>query len=208
MIRHPKLYMRRTDIPLESLFDLKEEEGKLKPAGIYSEGKGKIDKNTRSTTLKALDVEAYPDINNALLNMINIWDGTLNPKDYIVREYNYLIYNEGDHFHKHHDQLKDKNPRIFSTSTIISYSEDFEGGEFGIFSNDGYFETLDLTPGETVFFDSTTHHQVFPVKKGTREVLVAWIYHKTYDEIKQDEELEKLKRELEMQQRRQKQAMM
>lgn len=208
MITPPKLYMKRTDIPLESLFDLKEEEGKFNQAGIYRNGHGTVDTNTRSTTVKALDVEAFPDINNALLNMVNIWDGTLDPKDFIVREYNYLIYNEGDHFTKHKDQLKDENPRIFSTSTIISYSEDFEGGEFGIYSGDGYFDYVNLSPGETVFFDSRTWHQVFPVTKGTREVLVAWIYHKTEEELKQDKELENYKRSLEMQQRREQQAMM
>ena len=181
MIRPPKLYLKRKDIPLQSLYDLKEAEGAESKAGVYNSKLGpRVDQDTRSTTLKKLDYDLYPDINQCLLNMVQIWDGTLDPKDYYVGEYNYLIYNEGDHFTKHKDVINNgsNKVRIFSTSTIISYTEDFEGGEFRIWSNDGFNQNIDLQPGETVFFDSNTQHQVFPVKKGTREVLVAWIYKK------------------------------
>ena len=171
--------MKRKDIPMESLYDLREIEGKIEPAGTYNKERGPhTDLSFRSTLKKEIDHHEFFDINYYLLNMINVWDGALNPKDYIVKEYNYLIYNEGDHFKKHRDVLPADNPRIFSTSTIISYTDDFEGGEFGIWSDDGYSSIVDLQPGETIFFDSNTQHQVFPVKKGTREVLVAWIYKK------------------------------
>lgn len=179
MITPPKLYMKRKDIPMESLYDLQDIEGRIEPAGTYSSGDGPgINRDFRSTLIKHMQPDEFVDVNHYLLNMINMWDGSLDPNDYIVKEYNYLIYNEGDHFKKHHDVLPVDNPRIFSTSTIISYTDDFEGGEFAIWSNDGYNAVIDLQPGETIFFDSNTYHQVFPVKKGTREVLVAWIYKK------------------------------
>ena len=36
--------------------------------------------------------------------------------------------------------------------------------------------------GETLFFDSRTPHEITEVMQGEREVLVAWIYKKWYNE--------------------------
>lgn len=178
MITPSKLYMLRNDVPMESLLDLKEMDGRVTQAGTYSKGRNKIDLSSRSTSIKSIDPNLFFDINFHLLKMIEHWDSSLDPNDYVVDEYNYLIYKEGDHFKKHRDVLPVKRPRIFSTSTIISYTDDFEGGEFEIWSEDGFNKSFKLKPGETIFFDSKTHHQVHPVKKGIREVLVAWIYKK------------------------------
>jgi len=181
MMTPKKLFLKRKDVPIQSLLDLKAANAEIVDAEVYRSNFRGTDPNTRSTKLKLIEPKDYHDINHHLLNMINVWDGSLDPNDYFVKEYNYLIYNKGDHFKKHRDVLSDpneKSPRVFSTSTIISYSEDFSGGDFIIWSGDGYRDPVELEPGETIFFDSETYHQISPVKEGTREVLVAWIYKK------------------------------
>ena len=112
--------------------------------------------------------------------MVNKWNPERLNADFIVNEFNYLIYDKGDHFKRHRDKLfvEGRPQRVYSTSTLISQSDDFEGGELIVYDNDNNPINTDLQVGETAFFDSNSSHQVNPVTKGTREVLVAWIYKK------------------------------
>ena len=64
--------------------------------------------------------------------------------------------------------------RRLSTSTLISESTDFEGGELILFDDHGNEINPGLEVGETILFDSRRAHKVNPVTKGIREVLVAW----------------------------------
>ena len=178
-----KLFMKHKIVNYNSLLDMKEDvDGELNDAGVYNNGNGKVDKSTRSTKIKDfIQPRHYPDISNQLIELVNKWNPIRINEDYIVYEFNYLVYNEGDHFKRHRDKLNKKNAanRIYSTSTLISQSDDFEGGELIIYDKDDNPINTDLQVGETAFFDSTTAHQVNPVTKGTREVLVAWIYKKS-----------------------------
>lgn len=182
MIKAPKLYMKRTDIPMQSLLDMDFQDSAEVKAGVYNSRDGeKVDPNTRSTTIKQdIKPREYPDVCKHLLDMINIWDPTLDSKDFEVREFNYLKYGKGDKFKRHRDRIKKENTplRIFSTSTIIKTSDDLTGGDFVIWDHGGVEHTVELKPGETIFFDSTVPHEVREVTKGNREVLVAWIYYK------------------------------
>lgn len=184
MIRAPKLYMKRTDIPMQSLLDMDFQDSREQKAGVYSNKAGGVNgfnNDVRSTTIKK-DVKPkdYPDVCKYLVDMVNIWDPTLDPNNFEVQEFNYLKYGEGDKFKKHRDQIKEEGKplRIFSTSTIVKTSDDLTGGDFVIWDYDGVQHTVELQPGETIFFDSTVHHEVTEVTKGNREVLVAWIYYK------------------------------
>lgn len=180
MIKPPKLYLKRKDIPMESLLDLADDAGRGWGNAKVVQG---FYPDLRSTQIKhGLDPEEYIDVSKCILDMINIWDGSLDPNDYIVGEFNYLKYSEGDHFVKHSDLLSDSigkhNERIFSTSTIISKTDDLKGGEFVIWDNVGIPQEVSLDVGETLFFDSKTNHQVNKVTSGVREALVAWIWKK------------------------------
>lgn len=189
---NPLPYVKRKIVNYNSLLDMKEDmDGTpidAKVAG-YKDKKevSEKDKKTRSTKIKDfIRPNHYPDISAELLKMIPLLDNTKNSENFQVFEFNYLIYNEGDFFIKHKDQIRDPNKdmkdidwstmRIYSTSTMISQSEDFEGGEF-IFYDKSHEEGVEikLERGETLLFDSTKSHEVKPVTKGTREVLVAWI---------------------------------
>jgi predicted 2-oxoglutarate/Fe(II)-dependent dioxygenase YbiX len=93
------------------------------------------------------------------------------------------MYETGGHFIKHRDWIgRDGdiyNNRIFSTITLINRSDDLEGGNLLIWDReDGNVTQIELDIGETVIFNSRRFHQVTPIIRGTREVLVAWIYLK------------------------------
>ncbi len=177
-----KLFMKHKIVDFNSLLDMKEDvDGTLIPATLWSPEGGCENKVTRSTKLKPfVKPKDYPDICSQLIKLVNKWNPELLNADFIVNEFNYLIYNEGDHFKRHRDRISHKNrsTRLYSTSTLISQSADFEGGELIIYDDNDNPINTDLQVGETAFFDSFTPHQVNPVTKGTREVLVAWIYKK------------------------------
>ena len=185
---HP-LFLKRRLINYNSLLDMKADNSlELSEATLAAKNnKTTIDKSTRSTKIKLqISPNDYPDITIPLLDLISEWDETLIPSDFKVGEFNYLIYEKGDHFKKHRDRSRHKfrDPtslisfRVFSTSTLISQSADFEGGELIIYDNDGNEHNADLQVGETVFFKSTIPHQVNEVTRGTREVLVSWVWIK------------------------------
>lgn len=181
-----KLYVKQKVVPLQSLLDVADWEAPIGPAGVYnSEDGSKVDEKVRSTSVKSIRRGTFPEIENAILNLIPVFKRGENPADYKVREMQYLKYGEGDHFVRHRDHIKNpKRPeesgRVFSTSTIIRVTEDLEGGEFVIWTpEEDYMQTLNLDVGETIFFDSkTTPHQINKVTAGEREVLVCWIHKK------------------------------
>lgn len=182
MIRAPKLYMKRTDIPMQSLLDMDFQDSREEQAGVYNNRDGAtINPNSRSTTVKKdIKPKDYPDVCKYLVDMVNIWDSTLDPNNFEVQEFNYLKYGKGDKFTRHRDQIviEGKPKRIFSTSTIVKTSDDLTGGDFLIWDHSEMSHRVALQPGETIFFDSTVDHEVTEVTKGNREVLVAWIYYK------------------------------
>ena len=176
------LFIKQKVIDYDVLLEMKEDvSGELIQAGVVDQNNNpKIDLTSRSTQQKkVIQPKHYPDVCQALLNLVSYWPDPRIKEECIVWEFNYLIYNEGDHFKKHRDRIKNAPQRIYSTSTLISQSDDFEGGELIIYDKEENPINTDLQVGETVFFHSMTEHQVNPVTKGTREVLVAWIYEKS-----------------------------
>lgn len=185
MIKPDKLYLKRKDIPIQSLLDMAADESPETTAKLYDptiKG-GREDPSRRSTTLK-LDIvpEDYPEVTKHLLNMVNVWDPTLDPNDFRVKEFNYLRYGKGDKFVAHQDKVGKakvlEGARIFSTSTIVRVSEDLTGGVFRIWDKGNTHHHVELDPGETIFFSSLAWHEILEVTKGNREVLVAWISYK------------------------------
>lgn len=181
-----KLYVKQKVVPLQSLLDAADWEGKEESAGVYNSKDGShTNKEVRSTMLKSIPRGVFPEIETAILNLIPVFQRGEDPADYYVKEIQYLKYGKGDHFVRHKDHIEDKkrpgeSGRVFSTSTIIRVTEDLEGGEFVIWTPSAdYSQTLNLDVGETIFFDSkTTPHQINKVTAGQREVLVCWIHKK------------------------------
>ena len=185
-------YIKKRTLSQQQIARLKNENGALYQAGLYNPSETspdgssqlKLDPSVRSTTVKNINYGQFRDICFELEQLVSEWDCELNPKDFQVREFNYLIYKQGDHFCKHRDFLgernvKSKEGRIFSTTTILSKTDDLEGGDFLLWDEtdlNSFQITLDV--GETILFDSWLNHQITPVIKGQREALVAWIYYK------------------------------
>ena len=177
-----KLYIKQSILDNNEIKSLIDEDGAIRKAGIYNSKDGsREDDKTRKTSLKHVDRKKFPTVNQKLLNLLKVFRPDLDIKKFEVREYNFLIYNPGDHFTWHSDVIKPKgNNRIrkFSTSTILSMTNDLQGGNFGIDDGSGYVADIRLQQGETLLFDSNTRHRVAEVIKGQRVVLVAWIYDK------------------------------
>lgn len=186
------LFVKKQLISADQIKMLIDEPGTISRAGLYrgksgggdpNKNGGHINLNSRSTSVKFLDCfdPKFSTINDALISAIPILDKQINPIDYEVFEYNYLIYNVGDHFKWHSDQYETDDParlRAFSSSTILHLSDDLEGGDFEIDSGDGFKTHVNLDVGETLFFKSTIKHRVWPLQKGKRISLVAWIRKK------------------------------
>ena len=180
-----KLFLKRKDISIQSLYDMRDDLSAYKDSEIAGGGMADINRKFRSSKSKSnISPIHYPEVCKSLLNTMAIWDSTLNPADYFVKEFNYLKYGQGDHFVRHQYHLKidgerDPNGRVFSTSTIITKSDDLRGGDFIIWDQYNAEHKISLDVGETIFFSSFTDHQVNKVLQCNREVLVAWIYKRT-----------------------------
>jgi len=92
----------------------------------------------------------------------------------------YGIYNIGDYYGWHNDQLliQDQLVRKVSMSLFLNDPDEYDGGELDIeFKNpnvDPRYDTLKLDSGYAVFFQSHLWHRVRPIKSGVRKSLVAW----------------------------------
>ena len=175
-----KLYIKQPVLSQDDVKALMDAQGKFTAAGVYRKGKGFTDRNARSASVKQIHPKDFPQVNEKLIGLLTQFDPKATSDKYYVKEYNYLIYNVGDHFKWHRDVIKakDKKLRRFSTTTVLSLSDDLEGGDFGIKDGTGFEVNVNLQERDTLLFESNTEHQVYPVTKGKRVVLVAWIYDK------------------------------
>lgn len=175
-----KLFIKRKCVSIESLYDMRYDDVPEEEARVESHGVSTTDLDKRSTTLKNLNPNEYPEVCRELLTLIPGWNKDLE-EDYKVKELQYLIYHRGDHFKRHTDSgYQDLNTpegkRVFSTSTVISMTDDIQGGKFLIWDIHNGSHQVDIEVGETIFFDSRSPHEITKVLSGTREVLVAWIH--------------------------------
>lgn len=96
------------------------------------------------------------------------------------------IYPEGGHYKWHVDQHDKVDNMVRKISMTLFYSDpkDYEGGEFDIEiykpEVEPRFDTLKLSKGSAVFFQSDQWHRVRPVTSGLRKSLVAWFYGPPY----------------------------
>jgi len=73
-------------------------------------------------------------------------------------------------FTEHQDvYYDDTDVRKLSMTIQLSNSNDYEGGQFAIMG-----EQIPLEKNDAVIFPSFLLHEVLPITKGTRKVLIAW----------------------------------
>jgi predicted 2-oxoglutarate/Fe(II)-dependent dioxygenase YbiX len=127
---------------------------------------GSVDYSQRKTTRLEMHPRLYPELCEPLEN--HVGDGTK------AKQFDYLIYNVGDFFLRHTDDVRDSVKRVWSTITLLDRGDDLEGGELVIYNGEEK-EIVNLKVGETIIFKSYIEHEVLPVTKGTRKVLVIWL---------------------------------
>jgi predicted 2-oxoglutarate/Fe(II)-dependent dioxygenase YbiX len=157
------------------LYDLQNKTSK--DSGVT--GDKRINKFFRDSISKSLRPSEFLDLNRILENYCNKLDNKHIPSTLIVKELEYLKYKIAGHFKPHIDVIPTENKnkiRRFTSITLLSKTNDLEGGDLIVFDKDENAINTMLEVGETILFYSTTLHQVTPITKGGREVLVAWIY--------------------------------
>ena len=136
-------------------------------------------KEIRSSITKRINPSWYLDYCRLIERFCNELNSKHIPSTLIVKEMEYLKYGISDHFIKHTDAISDKKLnriRRFSTVTMLSKTDDLEGGDLLLFDENDDTYNANLEVGETVLFYSSTPHQVTPITCGGREVLVSWVY--------------------------------
>lgn len=99
----------------------------------------------------------------------------------IIDSIQYTEYYEGGgHYGWHVDIGPGSiNHRKISITVQLSDGDDYEGGDFEIWSG-GDFKTCPRKKGCTIMFPSFLLHRVTPVTKGIRRSLVLWVGGDTY----------------------------
>ena len=88
----------------------------------------------------------------------------------------YTVYNPGDHYTWHVDDMIHQAPSVrkLSFSLQLSDPSEYEGGELQFYHANGS-HLANKTKGSITFFDSRVMHRVRKVRSGTRRALVGWI---------------------------------
>jgi hypothetical protein len=153
---------------------------KPRPALLYDTNvvmDGKVDVKKRDTLVYDYRyTEGYASLITAKFNRF-VDDDTCQ-----INQFDLLEYGEGMFFETHMDSQGKEgvnhNPsgRVWSSSTMIDCTDDLEGGDLILYGPrlGGTSRTIRLEKGQTVFFPSNYYHEVTPVIKGRRTVLVAW----------------------------------
>jgi predicted 2-oxoglutarate/Fe(II)-dependent dioxygenase YbiX len=133
----------------------------------------------RSATSKTINPTWYLDYCKLIEEFCSELNSKHIPSTLVVKEMEYLKYGISDHFKKHIDNSPNKKStkiRRFSTITMLSKTDDLEGGDLLLFDENDDTYNASLEVGETILFYSSTLHQVTPITCGGREVLVSWVY--------------------------------
>lgn len=89
-------------------------------------------------------------------------------------------YEDGGHYGWHTDIGPGSiNHRKISITIQLSDSDEYEGGDFELWTGGG-FQTTSRKKGSAILFPSFTMHRVTPITKGVRRSLVLWVGGEPY----------------------------
>lgn len=146
------------------------------PSEVYTAHLEEVNSAVRESSTRLIDRYNHPDVCVDLMSIATTLDKSLNSDVAMVREMHGLTYREGDYFKVHHDIIPGAKTRLFTTVTMLDCSDDLEGGDLII--DDGGPQVIQLSKGDTVVFNSGLFHEVTPVVRGERTVLVSWVHSK------------------------------
>lgn len=182
-----KLFVKNKIVPKHILDDILYDlntipEHKSQMACINNtETKNILNSNLRNSVSKILNYFEYLDLAKIFENYCKELNPENIPSSYKMKELEYLKYEISGRFKKHTDAVPDKNHkriRRFSLVTLLSKTDDLEGGDLILYDENENTLDTKLEVGETIIFYSTTFHKVTPITKGGREVLYAALYDK------------------------------
>lgn len=135
------------------------------------------DETIRKSTHKWIDIHANQDIAypvKSLMEQANSAEFGFHAT--LLHELQYTVYKRGDFYSTHMDMFPIKSPddpvfdRKLGCTVMLSDPKSFSGGELVIMG-----EEIPLERGSVVVFPSFVPHEVKPVKRGVRKVLVSWL---------------------------------
>ena len=93
------------------------------------------------------------------------------------------MYDKGDFYDWHIDESnwspgKRQNGRVRKISFTVLLNDEFEGGEFEIFTNEKHI--VELKKKDIILFHADTPHRVREVTSGVRKSLVGWTQGPAY----------------------------
>tara|TARA_Y100001968_G_scaffold256652_1_gene243047 strand:+ start:409 stop:975 length:567 start_codon:yes stop_codon:yes gene_type:complete len=93
------------------------------------------------------------------------------------------LYDKGDFYDWHIDESnwspgKRQNGRVRKISFTVLLNDEFEGGEFEIFTNEKH--VVELKKKDIILFHADTPHRVREVTSGVRKSLVGWTQGPAY----------------------------
>lgn len=138
-----------------------------------------LDLSFRNSISKILNHLEYLDLAKIFENYCQELNSEIVPALYKMKELEYLKYGISGHFKKHTDAIPQKNHkriRRFSLVTLLSKTDDLEGGDLILYDENQNTIDTKLEIRETIIFDSALFHKVTPITKGGREVLYAALY--------------------------------
>ena len=96
-----------------------------------------------------------------------------------LEHFQYCTYKEGHYFKKHVDNVSIPNQGQRKLTIILQLSDekDYGGGELRLHGSDTPF-VISKKKGTVVIFPSYVLHDVTPITKGERKVLVSWVLGK------------------------------
>lgn len=143
----------------------------VKKNGVKEKAKTNSDEdNSRQVSLWRIPIKTHTG--GLLKNIIKEANKIFNYKICAIQDIQYLEYNVGDYYKMHTDISNDLGSmRKISFSWILN--ENFEGGELNIY-NGGEKHTVVNKNNFVTAFTSFFTHEVTPVTKGKRKVLVCW----------------------------------
>lgn len=91
----------------------------------------------------------------------------------------YVNYNEGGFFGKHHDVVPNGNGhdrfRALTMSVNLTDPEDYDGGDLIIYNGTKEIDRLDREKGSFIIIPAFFFHEVAKVQRGCREAIVTWL---------------------------------
>lgn len=144
--------------------------------GRVGQDAAKEDKIRKSTN-RWIDIHANQDVVypvKSLMEQANAMEFGFNAT--YLNDLQHTTYKRGDFYTPHVDMFPVKNPddpvfdRKLGCTVMLSDPKSFSGGELIILG-----EEIFLERGSVVVFPSFVPHEVKPVKRGVRKVLVSWL---------------------------------